>query len=140
MALHRQGHPFRRSSRVRKERRALAAGGGAGRSTVRSESVNAAPDWRAKYRAAIDQLDAETKGWKQLEDVLRRLVRRLCMAANGIDERLDGELTTVAAAMRTASSADALEPLLTRLTMAVTAFDASRAITGRHPETVTMLA
>lgn len=96
--------------------------------------MNEAPDWRAKYRAAVDQLDAETKAWKRLEEVLRRLVRRLCLAANGVDARLDDELRTVAAAVRTESSVEALEPLLARLTSAVTAFDASRVGTGQHRE------
>ncbi len=95
--------------------------------------MNEAPDWRAKYRAAIDQLESESKAWKRLEEVLRRLVRRLCLAAQGVDARLDDELKAVAAAMRTASAADALEQLLTRLTTAVVAFDASRAGTGLHP-------
>jgi diguanylate cyclase len=96
--------------------------------------VNEAQDWRAKYRAAIDQLENETKVWKQLEDVLRRLVRRLCLAAHGVDARIDDELKAVAAAMRSASAADAIEQLLARLTAAVIAFDASRAGTGQHPE------
>jgi diguanylate cyclase len=96
--------------------------------------VNQAPDWREKYRLAIEQLDAETKTWKQLENVLRRLVRRLCVAAQGIDARLDEELGVVAAAIRSAESADALEQLLARVTTAVAAFDASRASTGQHRE------
>src|SRR5208282_5742834 len=131
--LIRQGDLFRRSSRTRKESRASATAGSALRFAGRSKPVNEAPDWRAKYRAAIDQLEAETRAWKQLEDVLRRLVRRLCLAANGIDARLDEELRAVAAAMRTASPADAIEQLLGRLTTVVVAFDASRAGTGQYP-------
>jgi diguanylate cyclase len=94
--------------------------------------VNEAQDWRAKYRVAIDQLEADTKAWKQLEEVLRRLVRRLCLAAHGVDARLDDELKVVAAAMRSGGGTEELERLLTRLTAAVVAFDASRAGTGLH--------
>jgi diguanylate cyclase len=96
--------------------------------------VNQVPDWREKYRSAIEQLDAETKRWKRLEDVLRRLVRRLCAAAQGIDARLDEELGVVASAIRTAENAEAVDQLLARVTTAVAAFDASRASTGQHRE------
>jgi diguanylate cyclase len=96
--------------------------------------VSEAPDWREKYRKAIDQLDAETKAWKRLEDVLRRLVRRLCLAAHGVDASLDDALRAIAAAVRTASSVETLEPLLVRLTAAVTSFDASRVGTGQYRE------
>src|ERR1700690_4268374 len=103
-------------------------------STARSESVNLVPDWREKYRALTEQLEAQTRTWKQLEDILRRLVRRLCAAAQGVDARLDEELRVVATTIRTASSADALEQLVMRVTTAVTAFDATRALTGQHRE------
>jgi diguanylate cyclase len=96
--------------------------------------VNQVPDWREKYRALTEQFDAQARTWKQLEDILRRLVRRLCAAAQGIDARLDEELGVVATTIRTAASADALEQLLSRVTTAVTAFDATRALTGQHRE------
>jgi len=96
--------------------------------------VNQVPDWREKYRVLTEQFDAQARTWKQLEDILRRLVRRLCAAAQGVDARLDEELRVVAATIRTAESAGALDQLLSRVTTAVTAFDATRALTGQHRE------
>ena len=96
--------------------------------------MNQVPDWREKYRVLTEQFDAQARTWKQLEDILRRLVRRLCAAAQGVDARLDEELRVVAATIRTAESAGALDQLLSRVTTAVTAFDATRALTGQHRE------
>ncbi len=96
--------------------------------------MNQVPDWREKYRALAEQFDAQSRTWKQLEDILRRLVRRLCAASQGIDAGLDEALGVVSATIRTAESADALEQLLSRVTTAVTAFDATRALTGQHRE------
>ncbi len=98
-----------------------------------SEPVSDVADWRAKYRTAIDQLESQTKAWGQLDDVLRRLIRRLCIAARGADSRLDEELKAVAGAMGSASTAAAVEQLLARLTVAVAAFDASRTGTVAVP-------
>ncbi len=95
-----------------------------------AEPLSDVAEWRAKYRTAIDKLESDSKAWRQLEDVLRRLVRRLCIAARGADSHLDDELKVVAGAVGTGSTADALEELLARLTTAVTAVDASRAGVG----------
>ena len=57
-------------------------------------------DWRAKYREALTRLSAEEARANKLENVLRLLVGRLCLAAQGRDARLDKELARVSSAVR----------------------------------------
>jgi diguanylate cyclase len=85
-----------------------------------------ASDWREKYLTAIDRLEAQTNAWKQIDDVLRRLIKRLCIAARGIDATFDSELARLSGALRESTSPEELEVLLGRLTTAVTALDAAR--------------
>jgi len=87
----------------------------------------AEPDqWRAKYLASLDKLEAEEKSWKALEDVLRRIVGRLCIAARGVDRELDGELGRVGQAMRQSAGTQDLEALLVKLSGAITALDSKQ--------------
>ena len=64
-------------------------------------------DWKAKHLNALREMEAEERRWRGVEQVLRRLVNRLCAAAMGIDERLDAQLSRLAEANR--RSADVAE-------------------------------
>jgi diguanylate cyclase len=57
-------------------------------------------DWRAKYQQLVREFDAAELRWRDLEHILRRIIGRLCMAAVGADERLDGTLNSLARASR----------------------------------------
>jgi len=57
-------------------------------------------DWRAKYQQLVREFDAAELRWRDLEHILRRIISRLCMAAVGADERLDGPLDALARASR----------------------------------------
>jgi diguanylate cyclase len=80
--------------------------------------------WRQKYLNSLDELEAAQKGWKALEELLRRMGRRLCVAARGQNPDLDRELTRVSAAMRNAVTHAKLESLLDALTAAIGRLDA----------------
>jgi len=84
-------------------------------------------EWREKYLTAVDQLEAQTSAWTKVDDVLRRLIKRLCIAARGFDAQFDAELAHVSGVVRSPVTAEVLESLLTRLTTAVAALDAARA-------------
>jgi diguanylate cyclase len=81
-------------------------------------------DWREKYLAALERIETQTNTWKQVDDVLRRIIKRLCIAARGIDRGLDEELALLSGALRADESPAALETRLTRLSAAVAALDA----------------
>jgi diguanylate cyclase len=91
---------------------------------VRDDFVSDNVDWKQKYRDSLIEMEAEEAGWRQAEQVLRRLVGRLCAAGMGVNPRLDDELIGLAAANRRNADADELARLADSLTTAVVAVDA----------------
>ena len=80
-------------------------------------------DWKQKYRASLLEMEAEEKRWREVEQLLRRLIGRLCAAAMGVDPQLDDELTVLAAANRRNADAVELARLAESLTTVVVAVD-----------------
>jgi diguanylate cyclase len=81
-------------------------------------------DWKQKYRDSLIEMEAEEKRWRQVEQVLRRLVGRLCAAGMGVNSQLDDELMALAAANRRNADAEELARLASSLTTTVVAVDA----------------
>ncbi len=92
--------------------------------TQRFPTVSETLDWKQKYRDSLLEMQEEEKRWRQIEQVLRRLVGRLCAAGMGVNPSLDDELKTLAAANRRNAAAEELESLAAALTTAVVAVDA----------------
>jgi diguanylate cyclase len=81
-------------------------------------------DWKQKYRDSLIEMEAEEARWRQVEQVLRRLVGRLCAAGMGVNPKLDDELKTLAAANRRNADAEELGRLAESLTTKIVAVDA----------------
>ncbi|HEY2145685.1 MAG TPA: GGDEF domain-containing protein [Steroidobacteraceae bacterium] len=81
-------------------------------------------DWKQKYRDSLTEMEAEENRWKNIEQVLRRLIGRLCAAGMGVNLQLDAELIALAAANRRNADADELARLAQSLTTTVVAVDA----------------
>jgi len=81
-------------------------------------------EWKQKYRDSLIEMEAEEVRWRHLEQVLRRLVGRLCAAGMGVNPQLDDELMALAAANRRSADADELARLAESLTATVVAVDA----------------
>jgi diguanylate cyclase len=81
-------------------------------------------DWKQKYRDSLVEMEAEEIRWRQAEQVLRRLIGRLCAAGMGVNPKLDDELIALAAANRRNAEADELARLADSLTTTVVAVDA----------------
>ena len=81
-------------------------------------------DWKQKYRDSLVEMEAEEVRWRHVEQVLRRLVGRLCAAGMGVNPQLDDELIALAAANRRNADADELARLAESLTTTVVAVDA----------------
>jgi diguanylate cyclase len=75
--------------------------------------------WKSKHRDALREMDTQEAAWKTLEQILRRLVTRLCTAAMGSDPRLDAELNRVSTANRRTAAAPELELLYESLAKAI---------------------
>src|ERR1700722_18547101 len=82
-------------------------------------------DWKQKYRDSLVEMEAEERRWREVEQILRRLIGRLCAAGMGMDSQLDDELTALAAANRRNADAVELERLAKSLTSAVVTLDAT---------------
>src|SRR5882757_10467964 len=82
-------------------------------------------DWKQKYRDSLVEMEAEEVRWRHVEQVLRRLVGRLCAAGMPANPQLDDELKALAAANRRNADADELARLAESLTTAVVAVDAT---------------
>ena len=81
-------------------------------------------DWKQKYRDSLVEMEAEELRWRRAEQVLRRLIGRLCAAGMGVNPKLDDELIALAAANRRNADADELGRLADSLTTTVVAVDA----------------
>jgi diguanylate cyclase len=81
--------------------------------------VAEAIDWRKRHLDALREMEAEERRWRGIEQILRRLVARLCAVAAGNDPRLDALLDTVAAAARRDSDEAQLKLLFDSLTEVV---------------------
>ena len=86
------------------------------------------PDWKQKYRDSLQQAEAEEQRWRHVEQVLRRLVGRLCAAGMGVNPQLDDELAALAAANRRLAPAEELDHLAGSLTATIVAVDAESPI------------
>jgi diguanylate cyclase len=87
--------------------------------------VSETADWKQKYRDSLVEMEAEELRWKQVEQVLRRLVGRLCAAGMGVNPQLDDELIALAAANRRNAEVAELARLADSLTTTVVAVDAA---------------
>ena len=81
-------------------------------------------EWKQKYRDSLIEMEAEELRFRHVEQVLRRLVGRLCAAGMGVNPQLDDELMALAAANRRSADADELGRLAESLTTTVVAVDA----------------
>jgi diguanylate cyclase len=80
-------------------------------------------DWRRKYLDSLRTIERDEQEFRAQEQQLRKLVRRLCMAAQGQSSRLDAELKKLDQAIRKDAPPQTLEPLTLAITNAVHELD-----------------
>ena len=71
-------------------------------------------DWKAKYKAIVDELEGKEAGWKEIDVLLRKTISRLSIAGRGFDNRLDDQLKVIQSLTRDKKDnklADALDKL-----------------------------
>jgi diguanylate cyclase len=90
---------------------------------VREHLVKPDLDLRQKYLDALTELEAGQARWGKLETTLRLLIGRLCLAARGRAEPLDGELRKVSELVRGRSENMEIEARLEPLSRAIAALD-----------------
>jgi diguanylate cyclase len=91
--------------------------------------VAEAVDWRKRHLDALREMESEERRWRGVEQILRRLVSRVCAVAMGRDPRLDLQLDTLSAAARRNTDEAELKALFDSLTGVVMAVEKSAATT-----------
>ncbi len=89
--------------------------------------ASASEIWKRKYYDAIEELDRREKTWARTEEVLRRAISRLSLAADGLDEALDEALARLRNAIRDQADARILEQHLERISHLLVKLDQRRA-------------
>jgi diguanylate cyclase len=89
--------------------------------------VAEAVDWRKRHLDALREMESEERRWRGVEQILRRLVSRVCAVAMGRDPRLDVQLGTLSAAARRNTDEAELKALFDSLTGVVMAVEKSAA-------------
>ncbi|HLA74593.1 MAG TPA: hypothetical protein VJM76_01615, partial [Gammaproteobacteria bacterium] len=64
------------------------------------DSQDGAIRWKQKYYTSLEQLEAKEKQWGEVENLLRRCITRLSLAADGADPALDSQIETLRNAIR----------------------------------------
>jgi diguanylate cyclase len=85
--------------------------------------VTDAVDWKKKHFDALREIEAEERRWRDLEQILRRLVQRLCTIGRGGDARLDAQLDKLAGSVRRGAGEVELKALYESLADAVLAVE-----------------
>lgn len=84
-------------------------------------------DWRKKYFDSLSSLESEQQQFRVMEEVLKRLAGRLCIASLGQSSRLDEEIKKLQAAIRRETTSVELDKITAPLTDAINALDRSAA-------------
>jgi len=82
-------------------------------------------DWKKKHLDALREMEAEERRWRAVEQVLRRLIQRLCAVAKGSEPRLDAQLDNLAASVRRDADDVELKALFDSLTDTIMALERS---------------
>ena len=82
--------------------------------------------WKQKYFAQLEESERREKQWQEAEELLRRTISRLTLAADGIDVALDRQLRDLRNAIRDRASAAHLEMALEDLSRSLVKLDGQR--------------
>lgn len=79
--------------------------------------------WQRQYREVVDDLDRRQGQWREIEELLRRIASRLCIAARGQHPALDDTLSSLSATLRRPADRPVLDALMNSLTVSVALLD-----------------
>ncbi len=84
------------------------------------------PDWKARYRDAIREMEDHERNWRDLERALRRMVGKLCTLGMGMAPTIDAEMLKISRQAQQDAPASEIEELMKSLLNAVTVNDQPR--------------
>lgn len=65
--------------------------------------------WKEKYLEALEELESKEQSWLGAEELLRRSVARVAIAASGVDQRMDAPLKLIRSSVNSKLNAKRLE-------------------------------
>ena len=86
-----------------------------------------AATWKRKYYDALGEHESKERQWKQADELLRKTVSRLTLAADGLDNTLDGHLRDLRDAIRDRADARVLRQRIEAMSESLVRLDAKRA-------------
>lgn len=94
-------------------------------------------DWKEKYLNALEEFETSQQQEQNRQDILRKGLVRVSLAADGLDDNLDTQLDELRAALRGDREIESLEPLIAKLERTVVTLDDRRK--DEHSEIETLL-
>ena len=88
--------------------------------------------WKQKYFDQLEESERRDKQWQQADDLLRRTISRLTLAADGLDEALDRQLRELRNAIRDRASTAQLDVLLENMSRTLVKLDGQRQKRRQH--------
>lgn len=82
--------------------------------------------WKRKYYDALEQSEGKEQQWKQADDLLRKTISRLTLAADGLDESLDRQLKGLRDAIRDRADSRVLHQRIEAMSVSLVRLDAKR--------------
>jgi diguanylate cyclase len=82
--------------------------------------------WKRKYYDALGEHESKERSWTQADEVLRKTISRLSLAADGLDNTLDGQLKDLRDAIRDRADARALRQRIDAMSESLVRLDAKR--------------
>jgi len=89
--------------------------------------------WKRKYFDTLAQHEASERRWNQVDDLLRRALSRLTLAADGLDTDLDRQLQALRDAIRDRADETALRQCIEAMSASLVRLDAQRERTRAAP-------
>lgn len=83
--------------------------------------------WKQKYFDSLEDFEQKEKHWSEVEDLLRRTISRLTLAADGLDDALDNQLVELRNAIRDRADSPALSRKIETMSKTLVRLDGQRA-------------
>ncbi len=82
--------------------------------------------WKRKYFDQLEESESKEKQWRQADDLLRKTISRLALAADGQDEKLDRQLQELRNAIRDRASTAQLQNVIDAMSNTLRKLDLDR--------------
>ncbi len=103
------------------------------------DPANTVAAWKRKYYDSLEELETRERQWGQMEDLLRRTISRLTLAADGLDPTLDEQLRALRDAIRDRAEPPVLRARIEAMSKTLVRLDSQRSAEQALPGRVEIL-